>query len=169
MKGSCTVAMACFCLAAGVASGLPISEGSAGSAPLSAERCYDRQIAGASAPVMAQAVEGEKRAVARGKNSENKGDHIVVMPGEEFTVCQDSNPSTGYQWQLVEPGNEAVVKVVNKEFVSPAKRLPGSGGKDVWTFKAVGRGTTRIVLRYVRPWEKGTPPAKEVTYTVEVQ
>lgn len=31
----------------------------------------------------------------------------------------------------------------------------GAGGKEVWTFKAMGIGTEYIVLEYVRDWEGG--------------
>ncbi|MCL5958678.1 MAG: protease inhibitor I42 family protein [Chloroflexi bacterium] len=38
----------------------------------------------------------------------------------------------------------------------------------MWTFKAVGKGNTTIVMKYVRPWEKGGSPAQTRTFDITV-
>jgi len=45
-----------------------------------------------------------------------------VSPGQQFDVRLPSNPSTGYQWQIGPPLDEAVVKLVGSDFqrVEPA-------------------------------------------------
>ena len=86
--------------------------------------------------------------------------HIdVVMStvlGGELTVILGSNPTTGYQWsEEAEISDESIVKQVNHEFVGPGiDKPPGTPGEEVWTFKALERGTVSILLEYSRPWNE---------------
>ena len=76
---------------------------------------------------------------------------IETSPGEEFEVTLASNPSTGYHWEfLVEP-DESILKFVGKDYRAAEPVRPGSGGMDVWTFKAVSMGETEIRLGYYPP------------------
>jgi hypothetical protein len=43
---------------------------------------------------------------------------------------------------------------------------PGAGGEELRTFRAVGRGWTRIPGHYVRPREREVPPAKQTTFVI---
>ncbi len=97
------------------------------------------------------------------------GRQCEIGLGERFSVFLDSNPTTGYRWQLGNPLDEAVLQLVGTEYEAPQSKLLGAGGKEKWTFRAVGRGVTSITLEYVRPWEKGVPPGKTVVYPVRVE
>ncbi|MBM3167568.1 MAG: protease inhibitor I42 family protein [Chloroflexi bacterium] len=97
------------------------------------------------------------------------GNEIQAKAGQEFTITIESNPTTGYQWELAQTPNEAIVKFVKSDYEAPQNGRPGQGGEEVWTFKAVGKGTAQISMRYVRSWEKDQPPAKTQTYTVVVK
>jgi inhibitor of cysteine peptidase len=79
---------------------------------------------------------------------------IVVEEGQEFVIVLESNPTTGYQWQLAEPLEEEILSLVKTEFEEPEEDLVGAGGEEKWTFKAEGRGDTTIDFAYVRPWEE---------------
>ncbi len=79
---------------------------------------------------------------------------IEVEKGEEFAIVLESNPTTGYQWQLAEPLEEEIVVLVKTEFMEPDTELMGAPGEEKWTFKAQGLGNTSITLSYVRPWEE---------------
>jgi|GEM_PF-578937 len=80
---------------------------------------------------------------------------IVVEVGQEFVIVLESNPTTGYQWQLTEPLEEEVLSLVKTEFQEPEEDgLVGAAGEERWTFKAEGRGDTTIDFAYVRPWEE---------------
>ena len=94
---------------------------------------------------------------------------IHATPGKEFVIKLDANPTTGYEWQLVQSIDDSLVKFVNSDYVSDMTSLLGSGGKSVWTFKAVRAGKAQISFKYIRPWEKNTPPVKEATYIVSIQ
>lgn len=77
---------------------------------------------------------------------------IVVTQGDQFVIALASNRSTGYQWQLAEPLNNDIVNLATSQYVALAN-LPGAGGKECWTFSAVGAGQTTISMKYVRPFD----------------
>lgn len=94
---------------------------------------------------------------------------IKLKAGEEFTVVLGSNKTTGFEWQLAMPLDEKVVRLVSSEYTPVESKLIGSGGKEVWTFKTVGAGKADILFKYVRPWEKDTPPAKTESFSIVVE
>lgn len=95
-----------------------------------------------------------------------QAEQIEVPVGKTFNVTLDSNPTTGYRWQLAKPLDEAILKLVGSEYKKPATKLVGAGGKEVWVFKAVAKGQASIQMKYVRPWEKDVGPVKKATFTV---
>lgn len=91
--------------------------------------------------------------------------------GQKFTIILESNPTTGFGWQLTKPLDESIVKFIDSEFRTLATKFPpppGTGGIEIWTFEAIGVGTTEIFMEYLRPWEDA-PPEKEQTFTVIVK
>jgi inhibitor of cysteine peptidase len=98
--------------------------------------------------------------------------HIdVVMStvlGGELTVTLGSNPTTGYQWsEDAEISDESIVGQTNHEFIAPETDEPGTPGEEVWTFKALKRGTTTILLEYIRSWNDAGLWAVTITATIE--
>jgi inhibitor of cysteine peptidase len=98
-----------------------------------------------------------------------EGQTIELAVGQSHTVTLESNPTTGYQWQIASPLDERILKLVHSGYKKPDTKLLGAGGVESWTFQAVGRGNTRIVMKYVRPWEKDVSPAKTVSFNVIVK
>lgn len=94
---------------------------------------------------------------------------ISVAVGSKFAIILASNRTTGYGWQYYSPGNAAVVKLLGIEYRASGTGLLGSGGREVLLFEAVGKGNSEISLNYARPWEKDIPPAKTVTFKVNVE
>lgn len=94
---------------------------------------------------------------------------IAVNEGCEFAITLEANHTTGYQWRLENKPDEKIVKSVGNVYNEQHSRLMGAGGTETWTFKAAGKGSTQIVLEYIRPWEKGVAPIKTQTFTVTVQ
>jgi len=94
---------------------------------------------------------------------------VETEVGLVFSITLESNPTTGYRWQLATPLDEKIIKLVGSKYVAPKAGRLGVGGKEVWTFKAVGRGKAEISLKYVRPWEKDVPPAQRQVISVEVR
>ena len=92
---------------------------------------------------------------------------IVVNAGEPFMIVVESNPSTGYHWELV--GDLTGVEFVSREYTPSEPVLTGSGGVDVWAFKAVSTGETQITLGSYPPGVDGGEPEQSVTFSVEVK
>jgi len=99
------------------------------------------------------------------------GRGIDAESGKLFMITLESNRTTGYQWQIARPLDSSAFELIGVEYVTGDKRMPGAPGKENWTFKAVssGKGSVPIAFKYVRPWEKDTPPAKEVVFFVMIR
>jgi predicted secreted protein len=95
---------------------------------------------------------------------------IETGPGKNFQIIIESNPTTGYHWEIVGELDKSVVEFVNKEYKSSgAPGLVGAGGIDIWTFKAVAAGETQITLGSYPPSSTATDPAQTETFTVHVK
>lgn len=81
-------------------------------------------------------------------------DKIYVKLGEEFTVTLDSNPTTGYQWEIMKQ-DKNIVEFIDLDFSIPDNSLVGAPGKQIFTFKAKRQGKVKLAFEYCRPWEKG--------------
>ena len=96
------------------------------------------------------------------------GQTIEVAAGNEFKIIIESNPSTGYHWELIGNLDDRLIQFVSKEYRASEPVLMGSGGKDVWVFKALAAGETKIVLGHYPP-AQGEPAGQEVTFTIVVK
>ena len=94
---------------------------------------------------------------------------VNVTAGLKFAIVLESNRTTGYRWERSASENATVVKLRGAEYREPGTGRAGAGGREVWTFEAVAKGATEISLKYVRPWEKDVPPARSVTFKVNVE
>ena len=93
---------------------------------------------------------------------------IQVNAGEEFQIVIESNPTTGYHWDII--GDLAGVEFVKNDYKSTSQPgLVGGGGVDVWTFKAVSAGEAHITLGYYPPSNDPTDPQQTTTFTVIVK
>ena len=92
-------------------------------------------------------------------NQHVRNDVQVPVDGTiTLTLC--SNPSTGFQWEPAQISNPSVLEEVEHKFVGPKEEggvtpAPGTPGQDVWTFKALKKGTSTVSIYYSRPWEGG--------------
>jgi inhibitor of cysteine peptidase len=93
---------------------------------------------------------------------------IEVEVGQEFTITLESRPTTGFRWRFRDPLDEEILELVGSEYKGPDDERIGAGGEEVWTFRAVSRGTTRVSLSYERPWEENVTPEKTRTFAVVV-
>ncbi|MFH1407106.1 MAG: protease inhibitor I42 family protein [Candidatus Omnitrophota bacterium] len=97
-------------------------------------------------------------------------DIIEVDAGEEFVITLDSNPASGYRWELAEAPDETMLEFIRSRYIADRNtddRI-GAGGKEIWTFMGLEAGETEILLEYVRPWEKNIPPAEEKKFSVVI-
>jgi len=96
---------------------------------------------------------------------------INVTADDTFTVTLCSNATTGFEWsESAQISDQTVVQQTGHEFVSPEnKGLVGAPGEEVWTFKALKKGTSTIALEYSRPWEGGEKGEWTLNLTVIVK
>ncbi len=80
----------------------------------------------------------------------------MTRPGEELSIKLRSNPTTGYQWRLTMRQFDAVLAIQDKRYVRSEPVMAGSGGFDVWTFKALRAGTAQLLFEHLRSWEPGS-------------
>jgi inhibitor of cysteine peptidase len=93
---------------------------------------------------------------------------ITVKTGEIFSVVLESNPTTGYHWDVVR--ELSGTQFIGVEYLSTSKPgLVGGGGVDVWTFKAVSVGQSQITLGYYPPSNDPVEPQQTVTFTVSIK
>lgn len=95
---------------------------------------------------------------------------VETRTGSRFVIVLDSNPTTGYGWQLGKSFDKTALEVTEIRYEpSSDKRLVGAGGKQTWMFRALRAGNAVIDLEYLRPWEKDVPPVKKVRFAVTVR
>jgi inhibitor of cysteine peptidase len=95
---------------------------------------------------------------------------LTVAAGNTFTVTLCSNATTGFQWsESAQISDQTVIQQTGHEFVSPEKTgVVGAPGNEVWTFKALKKGTSTITMEYGRPWEGGEKSVWTFNLTVTV-
>ena len=97
------------------------------------------------------------------------GKDIVVDQGASLVIVLESNPSTGYGWQ-VGKNNSAIMELAGPPRFHPAAhQMPGAAGHQLFTFGAILPGNDVIELEYLRPWEKGVAPVKTFSVGVTVK
>jgi uncharacterized lipoprotein YbaY/predicted secreted protein/heat shock protein HslJ len=100
-------------------------------------------------------------------NSDN-GASVGLKAGQTLAVRLDSNPTTGYSWQVAEVDGAVLKQQGEPQFFRPADAPLGAGGVQVFRFVATA-GQTRLTLVYRRPFEPNVPPADTFSVQVAVQ
>jgi len=93
---------------------------------------------------------------------------IKAKPNQQIIINLDSNPSTGYSWQLANSYNQAVVTKESNSFTKSSSNAIGAPGTEVWTFKAVGKGATTFNYSYSQSWETNKAPAQTKQFSITV-
>ncbi len=95
---------------------------------------------------------------------------VEVAADGSLTVTLGSNQTTGFKWELAEITDESVLEYVDDEYVPPEDTgVVGAGGKEIWTFKALKKGTTEVSMEYSRSWEEGEKAEWTFVLTVVVK
>jgi len=94
------------------------------------------------------------------------GKMISTSVDQEFVIAVDSNPTTGYDWEVSYDDN--MLSLAEEEY-SPDKEpgLVGTGGTQYFTLKALEEGNTEITLTYKRSWE--TDYAEQKVFNVDIK
>jgi len=124
----------------------------------------------AAAALVSGCGEKEKKDQNTGKAREysDPAKPVEVEAGQEFVIVLESNPSTGYEWEISgSPGEN--IKLAEKGFRPPDNTMPGAPGRQYWNFKAESPASSKVTFNYVRPWEKDVAPAKTEAFTINVK
>ena len=93
-------------------------------------------------------------------NETDNGGQIELELGKLLVVTLESNPSTGYRWELIK-NNESILKQFGQtEFKLSETSDPtivGTGVWEIFRFKAVTVGQMTLELVYHRSWEDAEP------------
>ena len=86
--------------------------------------------------------------------------------GNEFVIALDSNPTTGYEWEVTY--DDKMLALVDKEYsAEKCPGLVGAGGTRYFTFKTLKKGETKITLDYQRSWEKESIDQRVFTVNIK--
>ena len=98
------------------------------------------------------------------------GRQVEVAVGGSVIVNLESNASTGFQWVLVNIGDETVLRKTSNTYVAPEDTgMVGVPGEEIWTFTALKKGTSTIAMEYSQPWAGGTKAAETFDLIVVVK
>jgi inhibitor of cysteine peptidase len=81
---------------------------------------------------------------------------VTVAPGGEFTLILDSNQSTGYQWVLADSASLGSLTLVDSRYVPIPSENNGTGGHELWRFRAGASGEHVVRLVHMQPWDSTT-------------
>jgi len=90
--------------------------------------------------------------------------NIDTKKGNNFFITLETNPTTGYQWEL--DFDNTYIELVNREYGTPPQEIIGAGGNETFAFLALKSGETEITFSYLRSWEQGNPPIEEKVYII---
>jgi predicted secreted protein len=93
---------------------------------------------------------------------------FTVNSDETFDLVLPSNPSTGYHWDILPELDSNLVEFAEQKYVAEQPVAPGSGGVDVWTFRALNAGDTTVVLGYYSP-DNPNDPEEVVTFSIHIE
>jgi predicted secreted protein len=103
------------------------------------------------------------------EDSRNVQRKLDVTSGQEFNIRLKADQGSGYRWIVTKTPDEGVLKFAWKLYNAPDPQVPGSSGEEIWGFKAMGKGTTRIQLSYVNPTKGNAEPGRQALYEVTVK
>lgn len=95
--------------------------------------------------------------------------------GQVLRIVLQANPSTGYLWEVDGPLPPQLAREEAPSLPRPPQPVdsahPRVGApQEEWLYlRAVARGDAVVQLRWQRPWEKDSPPARTARYAVSVR
>ena len=89
----------------------------------------------------------------------------MIEVGDRLLVELCSNPTTGFEWDY-EMTIENILREEDYDFEEPDEDVVGAAGIEIWSFLAVEKGTTEVLMEYSQPWEGGLKA--EWTYNIAV-
>jgi inhibitor of cysteine peptidase len=99
----------------------------------------------------------------------DNGRQIEVEVDQTLVISLESNPTTGFGWELIEFEDPILQSMGEVEFQpSESKEVVGAGGTEIFRIKAVSTGQTTLTLVYRRSWDEGVEPLETFRLNVIV-
>ena len=99
----------------------------------------------------------------------------IEKPSEEktITISLESNRTTGYSW-VCEIDKPQIAELIADEYIIDKsiidkKGIVGAGGVQKFTISLKKQGRATIKFSYIRPWEKGVKPEREIAFYLSVR
>ena len=98
----------------------------------------------------------------------DSGSELTVSSGDEVEVRLESNPSTGYSWQLDTRTIDSFADVRSSDYEATGDDgdRVGSAGTEVFIIEITGRGAGVLRLEYLRPFDELPIPERIVEYII---
>lgn len=96
------------------------------------------------------------------------GSQVELKKGQTLVITLESNPTTGYSWEVVELEEDILRQMGEPEF-QPESEALGAPGVEILRFEATKPGQTALKLVYHRPWEEGVEPLDTFSLQVVVR
>ncbi|HEY45425.1 MAG: hypothetical protein AMJ88_12770 [Anaerolineae bacterium SM23_ 63] len=101
---------------------------------------------------------------------DDSGSQVEVKKGQVLAISLESNPTTGYMWEVLKIDESMLEQLGESEFISSeSEGLVGVGGVEVLRFRALGVGTTNVELGYLRFWEEDVAPLMLYSLSIVVR
>jgi predicted secreted protein len=92
-------------------------------------------------------------------SQDDNGREFTLDRGDALEITLPATSGTGYTWQAA-PVAGAFVKQVGEPAFALDDAMPGTKGHQIFHFGIEASGTGSLEIRYLRPWEKDSKPAK---------
>ncbi len=98
----------------------------------------------------------------------DSGSEVRIGSGDQFQVVLESNPSTGYSWEVTGEPDPSILELVSHGLEAADTDLVGAAGTEVFVFKGVGFGAGVLRLEYFRPFDELPVPERVVEFIIRV-
>lgn len=100
----------------------------------------------------------------------DSGSQVEVKKGQVLAISLESNPTTGYRWEVMKISETMLKQDGEPEFISSQSGdVVGAGGVEILRFEATGVGTTYLELGYRRFWEEDVTPLMIYSLSIVVR
>jgi len=102
--------------------------------------------------------------------SKDDSGSYTAKTGDKIAVRLESNPSTGYLWEIIE-NNPEILVFVDKSFESKKRdeKMVGVGGFDTFLFEAKSKGVVSVKLEYHKPFASEGDISKYFQFEITVK
>jgi predicted secreted protein len=92
-------------------------------------------------------------------SQDDNGREFALDRGDALEISLPATSGTGYTWQA-QPIAGGLARQVGEPAFTLDNAMPGAPGHQIFHFGIDGSGTGALEMVYLRPWEKGSKPAK---------